>query len=206
MKKNILSSAFMAATFLFSSSAFSTPFSTLTGGLNVDNAFSAYISTDNNVQGDFIGSGNNWGVEYGISTTLDAGQDYFLHVAAEDKGWIASFLGNFTLTGGEHVFSNGSTHITTNNIDWQVSTTGWGNYTTATKHGDYGDWPWGTPSVTDTSADWIWSSNAYDDNNVYFTLRIDAVNPSVVPEPSIIALLGLGLISLGFTHRRKNLA
>ncbi len=196
-----ISRIFIAVSLLASSSTFASPItSSLSGTLHVDNYFSAYLSTDDNIQGSLLGSGSNWGFGYGIGNTmLTEGQDYFLHVASSDSGWIAGFLGEFLLSGESHEFANKQNFITTNTTDWLVSTTGWSNYTTVTDLGANGSWPWGYQGDTDSSAHWIWSSDAYNDNNVFFTLEINATK---VPEPSILALMGLGIFALGFSRRK----
>ena len=177
----------------------------LSGNLNVDNLHTTYISTDNSVAGSAIISGAHWPTTQSFDNiSLDAGQDYYLHVLAQDAGWIAGFLGDFTLTGTDHIFANGGSYITTNDEDWLVSTSGWQDYLTATNHqGTNGVGPWGHRAGVDSNAEWIWSSNAFDHNTAYFSLEIQAVDSSVsVSEPSALALLGLGIAGLAFTRRK----
>jgi len=189
----------LAASILASASASAT---ILSGGLNVDNGYVAYLSTDDNTQGIQISSGNNWTSTYDFTNVnLNAGQDYFLHVYAYDQGWIAGFLGEFDLTGNDHTFANGQSNLTTNILDWDVSTTGWNNYADASSLGDNGSWPWGTRSGVSSSAEWIWSDDAYNDNQTYFTTAISA---SEVPEPGTLSLLGLGIAALGFARRKQS--
>ena len=172
----------------------------LSGGLNVDNGYVAYVSTNNSVQGTQVGAGNNWGATYQFAgVNLDAGQDYYLHVYAYDQGWIAGFLGEFNLTGSDHLFANGQTNLTTNIIDWDVSTTGWGNYQDATSVGANGSWPWGYRPGVSSNADWIWSADPYNNDHAYFTTLISAAE---VPEPSSLMLLGLGFVGLMATRKK----
>lgn len=174
----------------------------LSGGLNVDNGYAAYLSSDNNTQGTLISAGNNWGHTYSFSgVNLNAGEDYFLHVYAYDQGWIAGFLGEFNLTGADHIFSNGQSNLTTNTTDWDVSTTGWNNYQSASSLGNNGVWPWGLRPAINNSAEWIWSDNAYDDDYTFFTTTISAAS---VPEPSTMFLLGLGLVGLVAARKKSN--
>ncbi|MBL4765555.1 MAG: hypothetical protein JKX67_09815 [Colwellia sp.] len=149
----------------------------LTGNLNVDNAFEAYISTDDSVQGTLLTSGTDWPTTYALASSLTAGQDYYLHIKATDYGFLAGFLGEFKIVDSDHTFFNGQTTLNTNTSDWSVSTTGWENYQSVTAYGVNGDspWPWNRtmPDISAT-AQWIWSSNNPADNINYFSTRIVA--------------------------------
>ena len=146
--------------------------SNLTGSMNVDNTFRAYISTNDSVQGTLIGSGNDWPTTVDIATNLTEGQDYYLHVYATDVGGVAGFLGDFELTGTSHTFSNGLTVLDTNTSDWSVSTTGWENYLPVSGYGLNGVSPWGNRSAVNGTAEWIWSSDNNNDNVNYFSAKI----------------------------------
>jgi MSHA biogenesis protein MshQ len=148
--------------------------SNLTGSMNVDNAFSAYISTDDSVQGTLIGSGNNWPTTVDIAATLTEGQDYYLHIYATDAGGVAGFLGNFELSGTGHTFSNGLTTLNTDTVNWSVSTSDWSNYQAASSYGVNGTSTWGTQENVDVNAEWIWSSDNNGDNINYFSTTISA--------------------------------
>ena len=172
----------------------------LSGTLNVDNGYVAYISSANNIQGTQVSAGNHWPTAYQFSNVnLTSGQDYYLHIYAYDQGWIAGFLGEFLLTGSGHTFANGDTRFATNTVGWGVSKTGWDNYQDATNWGANGAYPWGLRPEVDASAEWIWSDNAYDDDQAYFTTLISAVD---VAEPSSMLLMGLGVAGL-FAARKK---
>ena len=172
----------------------------LTGALNVDNQHWVYLSTDDNTQGNLLSSGNDWTITDTFSAGLMAGTDYFLHIYAKDVGGIAGFLGEFNLTGSEHLFSNGLDEVLTNTSDWQVSTSGWNNYVNASMvNGTNGVGPWGNIAGVDSSATWIWTTDAQNDNQVYFSLAITATD---VPEPSTLAIFALAL--MGLASRRAN--
>jgi hypothetical protein len=196
--KYLVSKLFIAAIFLVSTGAQAT---LLTGGLTVDNAFQAYISTDDNVQGALIGSGTHWPTTSVVNTSLTAGQNYFLHIDARDYiNGVSALLGDFSLSGSDHLFSNGSNFVTTNTTDWSVSTTGWSGYGAVNHMGNNGISPWGLITDVDSSADWIWSNDQTVGNHAYFTLSINA---ATVPEPSILALMCLGIFGIGFARRRR---
>jgi len=160
------------------------------GNLNVDNKHTVYISTDDNTQGVDVSSYYGWQVTDSFSANLTAGVDYFLHIKASNDYGPAAFLGDFSLDGSEHVFANGLDSITTNTVDWSVSNSGWGGYTTATGYGVNGVSPWGFQSGVDSSAQWIWSSSVSSLQDTYFTVAIKAVD---VPEPSSVAIFGLAI-------------
>jgi MSHA biogenesis protein MshQ len=148
----------------------------LTGKLNVDDAFSVYLSTDDGSQGVLLGSGNDWSITESIASNLTQGQDYYLHIHATDLSLVAGFLGEFTLTGHTHQFENGGMSLLTDTSNWRVSTSGWSNYQPASDYGQNSVGPWGAQSGVDSNARWIWSSDNNSDNTNYFTTKITAAN------------------------------
>ncbi len=148
----------------------------LTGKVNIDNEFEVYLSTDNQTQGTLIASGTNWTQTYNFSSSiLQAGQDYYLHVHARDTGGPAGFIGEFSLTGTDHVFATGTSELITNTTNWNVSLTGWNNYETPTDYGVRGDAPWFNNTTEDyDNARWIWSSDNNNHNEVFFSSPIRA--------------------------------
>ena len=184
----------------------------LTGNLNVDDAFTVYISTDDSIAGTEILSGTKWETTFAFDYDLGADVDYYLHIHGRDlHNVIAGFLGDFTLTGTDHLFSNLTTSAITNATDWQVSTSGWNNYRQASTVGQNGDRPWYLRSGVNSNAEWIWSRSGNDshlDNDAYFSIAITAttattVNTEQVPEPYTLAIFALGVIGLASRRFKK---
>lgn len=153
----------------------------ISGTLSADNEFDWYISTDNNVQGDLVGSGNNWGTAYTYNYNLPAngGQKYYIHIRAEDWGAQEFFAGTFTLTGGFQ-FANGTQTLHTNVSDWKVSGSGWSNYVSPTYVGAAGfQWPWGGATSQFSPAQLIWHGTwgTAGGEVKYFTAEIYPVIP-----------------------------
>jgi hypothetical protein len=212
MKSNFMTT-FIAILFCSISGIANAGLMTVSGNLNVDNEFFAYISTSDEIAGTAVAQGTNWPTTNQFSFDLTEGVNYFLHIKAIDKGVIAGFLGDFALTGTDHLFSNGTQNVLTNGDDWGVSTTGWGNYVNASTYGKNGVWPWNNIGGVNTDAQWIWSStnvlHGAIDNEVYFTLAInstkatEANQAAQIPEPSILAIFALSLMGLSSRRFKK---
>lgn len=157
------------------------PTTTFSGMLTADNSFKIYISTDDNVLGTYLGTGNNWGSPFGFNAaSLTQGSTNYVHVVAKNDGGPGGFLGSFNLSDSNFLFANNSTVENTNAADWNVSLTGFGtNYSTPVNQGYNGISPWGTLGSISSSSNWIWdyqSRNSSDFNTEYFSM---AVNPTL---------------------------
>lgn len=176
---------------------------TLTSVIHMDNGFVAYVSTSDSVQGTAFSSGNDWPAGITGSTNLLAGQDYFLHVYGYDQGGIGGFLGQFGLTGSNHVFANGGTTLLTNTTDWQGNLLGFnGTYGAVSFLGNNGAYPWDYQSDVSGSAKWIWVGDGDANNTVYFSTKISAVATPDAASSAALILLGLtGLVALRRSRR-----
>jgi hypothetical protein len=167
----------------------------LHASINVDNVFTAYVSTSPTDLGTPILSGDNWGVTYSTDYAFSSAGTYYLHVVATDQGRPEMFIGTFTLNNANgSTFSNGTTDLLTNATNWVVSNTGVGVNTIAPA--DYaanGGGAWGNLPGQSPAAHYLWAPDYT--STVYFTTVIN-----VVPTPG--ALVGFGLLGAAAVRRR----
>ena len=115
----VLSSAMLAS---------SVQASTLSGTLNVDDEYVAYISETFAGDGVAFSTNDAWYGTTGFSgVSLAAGTDYYLHVKGINGGGISGFIGDFTIAGADHKFMGGTSFVTTANAHWTVGDTTWGS-------------------------------------------------------------------------------
>ncbi len=201
---------------------------TLSGQLTADNAFYAYISTNDSVLGTLVAEGNNWPSTFSLSNAaLTPGQTNYLQIEDINYGGPGAFIGQFTLSDAGFVFANGSDTVLTETADWAgsynngnsgVSPQPWVEPTGATtSFASNGGGIWGGPEANISgSADWIWPTDGnslpdpgsgYNGTCQYCTVDFSTpIYPSAVPEPSTIAPVGASLLSLGWFRRRHKTA
>lgn len=178
----------------------------LTSSINMDNGFTAFISTSDSLAGTPFSAGGDWTTTITNTTTLTAGVDYYLHVFGYDQGGPAAFLGLFTLSGSDHAFSNNSTTLLTNTTDWKGNTTGFtGTYGAVTSYGTNGAYPWYFRAGMPAGAEWIWVGDNEANDVAYFTTKISAQQSQQVPD-QLNAGFSLLLAVAGIVALRRRLA
>lgn len=189
----------------------------LSGALTADNAFFAYVSTDNSVLGTLVAQGGDWGTTFVFNNfALTPGQTYYLQIEAINFGGPGAFIGQFGLSDAGFQFANGTQTILTNTTDWQAifndgnsdpnSQQPWVTPTgSVTSLGANGVSPWGLRSGIDSNAQWIDAAsnglNVCGFCTVDFSTTITS-NGSATPEPSTFGLMGGLAVLLGAVRRR----
>jgi len=197
MTTRLRSFAIQSALILSASVAFcaSASAGVLTTKVSVDNGFSAYLSTANNVVGTQFSAANDWYTVTNGSVVLGGATAYYLHISAYDQGGVAGLLGQFSLADSGYHFADGTTSLVTGSKLITANTTGYtSNFAATTSYGANGVSPWGTLGGISSSAQWIWSGNNDINDASYFSIAI--LKDANVPEPASLGLLGLGLLAL----------
>lgn len=96
--------------------------------MSVDDTFELYVSTDDAMQGMFVGGAGDWGRLHNFSCEFVPGVVNYIHVVGHDvHGVVGGFAGLFELTDDRFEFENGTQTLDTADFDeWQVSRTGFG--------------------------------------------------------------------------------
>ncbi|PIE67756.1 MAG: hypothetical protein CSA23_02970 [Deltaproteobacteria bacterium] len=195
MKKNIIVCLGFVLFYLTGTASAATTIST---NMTVDNEFDFFISTNDSQPGVLVGYGDSWNTTYSFSYDLTLNTNYFIHIAAKDWGFVAGFIGEFTLSDNSFAFANNTQKLLTNVNDWTVYTDTFGGTPGATSEATYS---WGTPTNIDSNADWIWTNNGNDTHTErYFSAEI--INMSQAPVPTTVLLFGSGLFILALSIRR----
>lgn len=171
---------------------------TLSATMTADNLFSAYVSDKADAVGASFLNGGSWPTTYNGSTDLTTPGTYYLHIRAEDVGRPAMLIGNFTLTGDDATFSNGTQQLLTDAStgDWSASLSGFGGPSVGVIDlGANGTGPWGNfPAMGD--ARFIWAEGSPSPLVAYFRTTI-----TILPAPS--GLGALAFVGLAATRRRR---
>ena len=170
----------------------------LNASVNVDNQFTAFISTNPNVQGTPFLNGNNWPTTFSGNFNFTSAGTYYLQVLAEDTGAPAMFIGSFTLSTPEGTFSNGTQALLTGGLNWMSSPVGFGAPgAPPVVIGPNGTGPWGNiPALG--AAEYVWAPfvAGTPTNLGYFWTTI-----TIVPTPGAASMVALG--GLVMARRRR---
>ena len=190
----------------------------ISGALTADNAFYAYISTNDAVLGTLVAEGNNWGSTFTFSNyILTPGQTYYLQVEAINYGSVGALIGEFHLSDTGFQFANGSQTILTDATDWLATYNDANSNPNAQQPwvtptgsvysvGTNGVGPWGARPGINGNADWIDATvmglSDCQDCTVDFSTPITS-DSSAAPEPGTLGLLGGALMGLLTLARRR---
>ncbi|MFZ0706449.1 MAG: PEP-CTERM sorting domain-containing protein [Candidatus Korobacteraceae bacterium] len=187
---------------------------TLSGNMTADNAFFAYISTDDSVLGTLIASGNDWGTTFSFSgAALTPGVTNYLHVEAINYGLENGLIGDFHLSDSGFYFGNSTQTLLTGMANWfggynddnsQVVPQPWVPVSGGVADlGINGVGPWGFRNGIDPNAHWIWPSDNQSSGCQYCTVDFSTPIYSNVPEPGTFGLIASGVLGLAGMIRKR---
>ena len=186
---------------------------TLSANMTVDNAFFAYISTDDSVLGTLVGSGNDWPTTFSFSSALTPGVTNYLHIEAINYGGPNGFIGDFHLSDSNFYFGNSTQTLLTGTDNWfggynndnsSVVPQPWvqvfgGN----TDLGVNGVGPWGFRNGIDGNAHWIWPNDNQSSGCGFCTVDFSTPIYAAVPEPGSLGLIASGFLGVAGVLRRR---
>jgi fibronectin type 3 domain-containing protein len=133
---------------------------------------SVVVTGDNGVEvfvnGASVGTSDDWKQATTALKNLSDGDVVAVH--ATDAGGVAGFVAQIEWNGHTAVTDASWKVSTTEVTDWETKAFDDGGWDNATEYGAYGISPWFknvTDFPTESSAEWIWSNDAYGDNDVY---------------------------------------
>jgi hypothetical protein len=204
----------------------------ITGYLAGDNAFFAYISTDDSVRGTLLSAQGmvpgqpreNYFQGFSLSSALTAGVTNYLHIEVINSGGPNMLIGAFSLSDSGFNFANGSQTLVTDTVNWTGAVNNANSdinaqqpWTAAptlspTSFGPFGVYPWGNAFSASFQAQIVGSGAQFIgfytgesvscDNGCTMNFST-AITPNGVPAPGALPLLWLGLAGLGVARRRK---
>lgn len=195
---------------------------TLTMNLATDNMFSLYISTDDAVAGDLLGTGSDWRTTSQFTTDLTADTTYFIHIVGQNLGSYApsnpaALIGSFSLSDTSYQFANGGSALDTDITHWSALDSSDGSWSTPTGapqslgvNGGPNIWTNNRPGAEaniSLAANWIWSPTASSQYALFSTeITTRSAVVSATPLPPTWTLLLLGLAGFGiFGFKARNI-
>ena len=190
----------------------------LTGNLTADNAFYAYVSTNNAVLGTLVVSGNSWPDSFSLASSLTPGVTNYLQIEAINYGGPGGFIGSFSLNNNQFQFANGGQTLSTDTTNWLAIYNNSNSdpnaqqaWVTPTVLPELETYPWGTPSPISPSAQWIWASGASGSDGCQLNggggnCTVDlstAISSTATPLPAGLPLFASGLGVLGLLMRGR---
>jgi hypothetical protein len=193
----------------------------LSGMVDADNYFTAYISTNDNELGTEIyhswgkdqtysydDSPYDWADSHAIATNLTPHTTNYLHIVVGNAGASGALLGDFTLNNGDYRFANGTNHLLTDTANWKVYTDHFGGTEGVLTMVETNGGSWRYQAAIDANAGWIYTGNGYGDGAKqdvhafrYFSTPITAS-----PEPVSAGLFVLGGAVLAVVRKGKKTA
>lgn len=214
MKNFRWASSILVASIVILVSVASSSATTLSANMTVDNAFFAYISTDDSVLGTLIGSGNDWPTTFSFSSALTPGVTNYLHIEAINYGGPNGFIGDFHLSDSNFSFGNSTQTLLTGPANWlggynddnsQVVPQPWVQVFGGNNDlGINGVGPWGFRNGIDANAHWIWPNDNQSSGCEFCTVDFSTpIYATGVPEPGTLTLIASGCLGLTGVLRRK---